>query len=231
MRCDGVTHVLDLHDELPFGRSPDGNCVQIGSARREGTEDTLISRRAGVLLNEFPFLLIRNLGSALPIEVHPGAGTLRRVEPGDELRVRLQPVRISLQGRLRRYVLEVAAQDVPEDHGGPVHSIAGPPTEGPLGLSPERRRDLAAVCAPMLSARPSTKAASYAEAAATRGISRKAMEKRIEHLIADLRGRGDVPGLEPGGDVKQSLCEYAIRTRSVTTHDLTQLCVVPGAGR
>lgn len=231
MRCDGVTHVFDHHDELPFGRSPDGNRVHIGSARREGSEDTLISRRAGLLLNEFPFLIVRNLGSALPIDVQPGAGTRRRVEPGDELRLPLSALRVSLQGRLRRYVLDVAPGLDLAEHDPRVVAADGPPTEGPLRLSPERRLDLAALCAPMLGLRPSVKAASYAEAAVTRGVSRKAMEKRIEHLIADLRERGDVPGLEPGTDVKQSLCEYAIRTRSVTLLDVSTAPAPSALGR
>ena len=75
----------------------------------------------------------------------------------------------------------------------------------------------------MLGGQRSAKAASYADAAALRGITRKAMEKRIEHLVADLRERNVLPGLEPDAEVKQALCDYAVRTSSVTTADVAGL--------
>jgi hypothetical protein len=221
IRCDGVSFVVEPTEEIRFGRSPADNEVLIGSARRESVEDTLISRRAGVIVNEYTHLIVRNRGSAAPLDIDTSASPRRRVEPGDELRIAAQPMQVSVEGKVRRYVLDVAAEPVwlPND----LVSWAIEPTEGPLRLSHERRLDLAAVCAPMLGPLRSTKAASYAEAAELRGITRKAMEKRIEHLVADLRERNALPGLEPDGEVKQALCDYAVRTSSVTALDVAGL--------
>jgi hypothetical protein len=221
IRCDGVSYVVEPTEEVRFGRSPADNEVLIGSARRESVEDTLISRRAGVIVNEYAHLIVRNRGSVAPLDIDISTGPRRRVEPGDELRIAAQPMQVSVEGRVRRYVLDIDAEQswVPQD----LVSWAVAPTEGPLRLSLERRLDLAAVCAPMLGPQRSSKAASYADAAALRGVTRKAMEKRIEHLVADLRERNALPGLEPAAEVKQALCDYAVRTSSVTAADLAGL--------
>lgn len=222
VRCDGVTFLVEPTEEFRFGRSPSDNELVIGSIRRESVEDTLISRHAGVIVNECTHIIIRNQGSIAPLDIDVVSGPRRRVEPGDELRCVAQPMQISVDGRVRRYVLDVSAGatlPVASEQGG--SQVA--PTEGPLRLSRERRLDLAAVCAPMLCGTRTSKAASYADAGVIRGVSRKAMERRIEHLIADLRNRNVLPGLEPDGEVKQALCDYAVRTGSITAADVADL--------
>ncbi len=219
VRSDGVSFVMYFGETVTFGRSPD-NQILIGSARRGGVEDTLVSRRAGSIFNQFPQVVVKNSSSAVALDIAGLRGPQRRVEPGDELRLWAQPMQVSIQGKHHKYILDVVAEEVTDN--GAAH-VAGALTEGPLALSDERRLDLAALCAPMLGPRRSAKAASYAEAAARRGISRKAMEKRTEHLIADLRDTNRLPGLEPDAEVKQALCNYAVRTGTVTLADVAAL--------
>ena len=219
--CDGVTRVLEHTEQVSFGRAPGVNDIVIGSATRQPVEDTLVSRRAGLVVNEHPWLLVRNVGSALPLTIEPDAGVRRVVESGDELRLLARCLTISVQGRVRRYVVEVEVATPGFVEPNDVASIA--PTERPIRLSADRRLDLAALCAPMFGAHRSGKPASYAQAAALRGVTRKAMEKRVEHLAADLRERVGLPGLEPGAEVKQVICDWAIRTGLVTTVELASL--------
>jgi hypothetical protein len=274
VRCDGVTYVLDQGGVLRFGRHPDTNDVVIGSARRGGEEDTLVSRQAGSVALIDEQLVIINAGRYEQLEVvsRDYASRVRQLAPADELRVPLGSLSIAVPGRVRRYELivepDVATratnsttvdeaeadgfEDASIDGVASTTSSAGHPpgiggdahksrdgdvcdgdvrddgaarTEGPLALSTERRLDLAALCAPLLVGRPGRPAepASYAQAAARRGITRKALEKRIEHLVAELRRDGLLPGLEPGANVKDALCVFAVRSGSVTVADVRRL--------
>jgi hypothetical protein len=229
LRCDGVTYVLVDGAAMSFGRHHELNDIVIGSARRGGEEDTLVSRQAGVVTHAGQQLAIRNDGRYEPIEVvsRDHAFRVRHLAPGDELRVPLGPLSIAVSGRVRRYEIVVEPDGVAtpiDDAANPI-DLGGALTEGPLRLSPERRLDLAALCAPLL-AGPAGRGSlpdSYANAAVRRGISRKAMEKRVEYLVAELRRDGLLPGLEPGANVKDALCIFAVRSGTITRHDLELL--------
>jgi hypothetical protein len=225
---DGVTHVAGADGRLRFGRQLAGNDIVIGSERRDGVEDTLVSRLAGELRLDASALRIRNLSRHLHIDVGVAGepGRVRRVEPGDELLVAVSAAVISLQGAVRRYELHVRIDDerARPVHGAPTDAAVAE-TAGPLRLADERVLDIAALAEPLLREprRVGARVASYQEAADRRGVSRKALEKRIEHLVAELRSAAVVPGLEPGADVKQVVCEYAVRTGSVTAADVARL--------
>jgi hypothetical protein len=231
LRCDGVTYVLVDGAAMSFGRHPDLNDIVIGSARRGGTEDTLVSRQAGVVTHARHQLAIRNDGRYEPIEVvsRDHAFRIRQLAPGDELRVPLGPLSVAVAGRIRRYelIIEPDGPSPTETDSSDVDlvDLGGALTEGPLRLSAERRLDLAALCVPLLvgPAGRVTQPDSYANAAVRRGISRKAMEKRVEYLVAELRRDGLLPGLEPGANVKDALCVFAVRSGTITRHDLELL--------
>jgi hypothetical protein len=232
LRCDSVTYLLADGAAMSFGRDHGRNDIVIGSARRGGEEDTLVSRQAGVIAHGGHYLSIRNDGRYEPIEVvsRDHALRIRQLAPGDELRLPLGSLSVAVAGRVRRYEIivepdaAVASIDAAVDDR---RELGGALTEGPLRLSAERRLDVAALCAPMLSGPigRATQPDSYANAALRRGISRKAMEKRIEHLVAELRRDGLLPGLEPGANVKDALCVFAVRSGTVTRHDLDLLAV------
>jgi hypothetical protein len=265
--CGGVTYVLDDGQQLRFGRHPDSNDIVIGSARRGGEEDTLVSRHAGSVALIGGQLVIINSGRYEQLDVvsRDHASRVRQLAPADELRIPLGAVTIAVPGRVRRYELIVepdvaigsnsterasassmdatapadssdgvgsdgsASTSAPDSAGADAAPAVGDDgaarTEGPLALSAERRLDLAALCAPLLVGRPGRPAepASYAQAAVRRGITRKALEKRIEHLVGELRRDGLLPGLEPGANVKDALCIYAVRSGSVTALDVRRL--------
>jgi hypothetical protein len=229
VRCDGVTSILEPGESLHFGRQPANNDIVIGSARKEGSEDTLVSRLAGSIENRPGQIAIANTSTFEPFDIvaieQPGRP--RHAAVGDTLVMDTRDIDVRVPGQIRTYVLEVRLE---QQVTGPAVATTAPPqygippTEGPLTLSIERRLDLAALCAPLFD-RPGSraKAASYRQGAELRGISRKALEKRIEHLVDELRRSGAVGGLEQGGDVKQALCEHAMRTGSVTANDLDSL--------
>jgi hypothetical protein len=225
---DGTTFVAGPEGRLRFGRQHAGNDIVLGSKRRDGVEDTMISRRAGeVGLDDSGAIVVQNTASHhhLDVIVPSEPGRIRRVEPGDELRVQVDELVIALDGAVRRYEVRVTASGTAPNPQAPAFDAAIAETSGPLHLSEERLLDLAALAEPLIGRmqRVGTRAASYQEAAMRRGVTRKALEKRIEHLVADLRDQGLVPGLEPGADVKQVVCEYAVRTGTVGADDVARL--------
>lgn len=228
IRCDGVTSFIEPGESLRFGRQPADNDVVIGSARKEGAEDLLVSRIAGRIENRASELAIANTSTfeALDILVIDQPGQPRQAAVGDVLVMALRDVNIRVKGQIRTYVLEVrveTATDSPHTVNVMPQSDI-PVTQGPLALSNERRLDVAALCAPMFD-RPNSraKAASYRDAAELRGITRKAMEKRISQVVDELRRAGTIGGLEYGSDVKQVLCEHVIRSGTITIADLQML--------
>jgi hypothetical protein len=231
VRVDGTTYVAGPEGRLRFGRQFAGNDIVIGSERRDGVEDTLVSRLAGEISVDDATVVIRNLGRhhVIDVVVPDEPGRTRHVEPGDELRVRLDRLVLSVQGAVRRYELHVASEGAELPPALEPFDNAVAETAGPLELSDERLLDLAALAEPMIGGprRVGARPASYADAAERRGISRKALEKRIEHLVADLRARGVVPGLEPGADVKQVVCDYVVRTGTVTAVEVARLGTTP----
>jgi hypothetical protein len=231
VRVDGTTYVAGPEGRLRFGRQFASNDIVIGSARRDGVEDTLVSRLAGEIAVEEGTVVVRNLARhhVLDVVVPDEPGRTRHVEPGDELRLRVERLVVSVQGAVRRYELHVAPLLVAATVPLASFDDAVAETAGPLLLSDERLLDLAALAEPMIGGprRVGARPASYAAAAERRGISRKALEKRIEHLVADLRARAIVPGLEPGADVKQAVCDYVVRTGTVTAADVARLSGKP----
>jgi hypothetical protein len=229
VRVDGTTYVAGPEGRLRFGRQFAGNDIVIGSERRDGVEDTLVSRLAGEIMVDDAHVVVRNLARhhVIDVVVPDEPGRTRQVEPGDELRLRVDRLVVSVQGAIRRHELHVSSELT--EPAAPLEPFddAVAETAGPLLLSDERLLDLAALAEPMIggSRRVGARPASYAAAADRRGISRKALEKRIEHLVADLRARGVVPGLEPGTDVKQVVCDYVVRTGTVTAADVARLGV------
>jgi hypothetical protein len=225
---DGVSFVTGPDGRLRFGRQHAGNDIVLGSERRGGVEDTMISRCAGeVGLDGSGAIVVQNTARHhhLDVVVPNEPGRIRRVEPGDELRVQADELVIAIDGAVRRYELRVTATGNPSNPAMPTFDATIAETSGPLHLSNERLLDLAALAEPLIGRmqRVGTRAASYQRAAERRGVTRKALEKRIEHLVADLRDSGLVPGLEPGADVKQVVCEYAVRTGTVGATEVARL--------
>lgn len=69
VRCDGVTSFVEPGESLRFGRQPADNDVVIGSARKEGTEDLLVSRIAGRIESREMYRATDPSGSSVALKV------------------------------------------------------------------------------------------------------------------------------------------------------------------
>jgi hypothetical protein len=207
---------------LTFGRGP-GCDIRL-------TDDPHLSRRAGALLGQDGYLVIRNDSTSKPIVLRPLVGEDRVIEPA--------AATTSLP--LSRFDLVLYAAG-----GNPVvlSVDAGPPppapewlsagtastVTAPITLSPTQRRVLLALCEPMLTLRgPAARPATYADIGQRLDLRPGYVRNVVKALRESLTGYG-LAGLSEDAqdaavdDFRRALAHWAVRSGWVSSEQLSEL--------
>ena len=193
-------------------------------------DDPHLSRRAGALLGQDGYLVIRNDSTSKPIVLRPPVGEDRVIEPA--------AATTSLP--LRRFDLILyAAGGVPVvlavDAGPPppapdwLPGGAASTVTAPITLSPTQRRVLLALCEPMLTLRgPAARPATYAEIGQRLDLKPGYVRNVVKALRETLTGHG-LAGLSEDAqdsavdDFRHALAQWALRSGWVGPAQLGEL--------
>ena len=217
-------------EELDFGRGRE-RAIRLG----HDPEDRYVSRRAGTLLVQDSYVLVRNDSATQALDLVPPAGPGRRVEPGEATTSLPHPrfAVVVVGGYGHRYGIEVDAgrlspparpPEVPADRGVPDTVAAAVP------LTAAQHRLLTALCEPLLrpGAGPPAGPASYRQV----GVLLDRQPGYVRNVLKEVRETltaAGVPGLVPAdgpgadADFRLPLALWALRTGTVTRAHLDRL--------
>ena len=214
----------ELHpgDTLTFGRGS-GCDIRL-------TDDQHLSRRAGALLGQDGYLVIRNDSTSKPIVLRPPVGEDRVIEPAaatTSLPLRHFDLVLYAAGGVP-VVLNVDAGPPPPAPnwlpGGPSGTVTAPIT-----LSPTQRRVLLALCEPMLTLRgPAARPATYAEIGQRLDLKPGYVRNVVKTLRESLTGHG-LAGLSDDAqdaavdDFRRALAQWAVRSAWINPEQLSEL--------
>jgi hypothetical protein len=214
----------ELHpgDTLTFGRGS-GCDIRL-------TDDQHLSRRAGALLGQDGYLVIRNDSTSKPIVLRPPVGEDRVIEPAaatTSLPLRHFDLVLYAAGGVP-VVLNVDAGPPPPAPnwlpGGPSGTVTAPIT-----LSPTQRRVLLALCEPMLTLRgPAARPATYAEIGQRLDLKPGYVRNVVKTLRESLTGHG-LAGLSDDAqdaavdDFRRALAQWAVRSAWINPDQLSEL--------
>jgi hypothetical protein len=209
-------------DVLTFGRGP-GCDIRLA-------DDQHLSRRAGALLGQDGYLVIRNDSTSKPIVLRPPIGEDRVIEPAaatTSLPLRCFDLILYGAGAVP-VVLTVDAGPPPTapdwQPGGTASTVTAPIT-----LSPTQRRVLLALCEPMLTLRgPAARPATYAEIGQRLDLKPGYVRNVVKTLRESLTGHG-LAGLSEDAqdaavdDFRRALAQWAVRSSWVSPDQLSEL--------
>ena len=207
---------------LTFGRGSDCD-IRLA-------DDQHLSRRAGALLGQDGYLVIRNDSTSKPIVLRPPAGEDRVIEPAaatTSLPLRHFDLVLYAAGGVP-VVLTVDAGPPPPAPdwlpGGAASTVTAPIT-----LSPTQRRVLLALCEPMLTLRgPAARPATYAEIGQRLDLKPGYVRNVVKALRESLTGHG-LTGLSEDAqdaavdDFRRALAQWAVRSSWVSADQLADL--------
>jgi hypothetical protein len=212
---------LHAGDVLTFGRGP-GCDIRLA-------DDAHLSRRAGALLGQDGYLVIRNDSTSKPIVLRPPVGEDRVIEPSAATTsLPLSNFELMLYAAGGSpVVLRVktgSSAPIPGSTSGPASTVTTP-----ISLSHTQRRVLLALCEPILTLRgPAARPATYAEIGQRLGLRPGYVRNVVKVLRESLTGHG-LAGLSDDGqdaavdDFRRALAQWAIRSGWVGAEQLTQL--------
>jgi hypothetical protein len=193
-------------------------------------DDPHLSRRAGALLGQDGYLVIRNDSTSKPIVLRPPAGEDRVIEPA--------AATTSLPLRHFELVLYRAGGTpvtLRVDAGAPppapdwLPGGAASTVTSPIVLTPTQRRVLLALSEPMLTLRgPAARPATYAEIGQRLDLKQGYVRNVVKVLRESLTGHG-LAGLSEDDqdaavdDFRRALAQWAVRSAWVTPDQLIEL--------
>ncbi len=193
-------------------------------------DDPHLSRRAGALLGQDGYLVIRNDSTSKPIVLRPPAGEDRVIEPAAATTsLPLRHFDLVLYGAGGTPVtLSVDAGSPPPPPPwvpvGPASTVTAPIT-----LTPTQRRVLLALCEPMLTLRgPAARPATYAEIGQRLKLKQGYVRNVVKALRESLTGHG-LAGLSEDAedaavdDFRRTLAQWAVRSAWVSPEQLNEL--------
>jgi hypothetical protein len=193
-------------------------------------DDPHLSRRAGALLGQDGYVVIRNDSTSKPIVLRPPVGEDRVIEPAaatTSLPLRRFELLLYAAGGIP-VVLTVDAGPPPRAPDELPGSTPSTVTE-PMTLSPTQRRVLLALCEPMLTLRgPAARPATYAEIGHRLDLKPGYVRNVVKALRESLTGHG-LAGLSEDGqdaavdDFRRALAQWAVRSSWVSLEQISEL--------
>jgi hypothetical protein len=226
---------------LTFGRGADRD-IRLG-------DDPHLSRRAGALIGQDGYLVIRNDSTSKPIALRPPAGEDRVIEPAAATTsLPLRRFDLVLYGAGGVLVtLAVDAGPPPPAPSEPADAPAGSrgTLTAPITLTPTQHRVLLALCEPMLTERgPAARPATYAEIGQRLGLRAGYVRNVVKALrevltghgltgmaaltwLAGLSGPSDDAQDAAVDDFRRALAQWAVRSGWVSAEQLGELDGAP----